>query len=682
MAAISPTRKQAASPAAGSGRATPKPLTLVETVNSEGSWCCIARSPSLPSSPSTPSRLSRSKELRKVTVEATAHKGHHANVEHAPKPVSSEASRDAIGTKTEKKPRSGEVTNKIGDAFKNGEIASLIKQGFISGGSPLDRGNGSPFRIRLSPGRVSPLLDASSSPLSTAPTFAKLNSLLNTGLVSQSSPPIDKTRSSPTLFEMMAHEHEKQEKAQSNSGPLPNGSSQIVRSLGKQLSLQERLLSANSPGNKFNDPFSSDVRLTLSSSSKDGQTVTVNVHGQILIANSHYFAAKLSEKLSKQPQEVPHMVHISDCEDVEAYMDTLRLMYCTNLKRKLLKENVPRVLSILKVSATIVFEAGILSCLEYLEAVPWAEEEEEKVTSLLAHLRLESIGAGEVLKRLSIEDSGCSQEILIRLLHLVTKGTDEKARREMKGLVSRMLRENAAQGKDYTDLSKESLYYACHGCLDALLQCFIQATMPDFGSKSGEDRALMMAQIVRQADNLNWILDILIDRQIADDFVKIWAYQKELFSLHGQVPLVLGRYEVSRLTARLCIAVGQGEVMAPKQVRFQLLQNWLQPLIDDFGWMQRACRGLDRKAVEEGISQTILTLPLKQQQTIMIAWFDRFLKNGDDCPNLQRAFEIWWRRTFVRPQAESCASPSPALTQLTSNIGDTLNEGSECQADA
>jgi hypothetical protein len=38
---------------------------------------------------------------------------------------------------------------------------------------------------------------------------------------------------------------------------------------------------------------------------------------------------------------------------------------------------------------------GFLSCLEYLEAAPWAEDEEDKVASLLSELRLESVGAGE-----------------------------------------------------------------------------------------------------------------------------------------------------------------------------------------------------------------------------------------------------------------------------------------------
>lgn len=104
------------------------------------------------------------------------------------------------------------------------------------------------------------------------------------------------------------------------------------------------------------------------------------------------------------------------------------------------------------------------------------------------------------------------------------------------------------------------------------------------------------------------------------------------------------------------------QVLSPKDVRFLLLQTWLQPLVDDFAWMQRCCRNLDKKVVEEGISQTILTLPLKQQQTILLSWFDRFSSSGDDCPNLQKAFEVWWRRTFTRPSVEedNCG-PQPSF---------------------
>lgn len=296
----------------------------------------------------------------------------------------------------------------------------------------------------------------------------------------------------------------------------------------------------------------------------------------------------------------------------------------------------------MQVSAAIGFDAGVLSCLEYLEAAPWAEDEEEKVASMLSQLHLEGVEAGEVLKRVSVEvpvPQEGNEEILSRLLQVVLQGKDEKARRDMKGLVSKMLRENASQN----DLSKESLYVACNGCLEVLRLTFRRVVNASDFSDVG--------QIARQADNLHWILDILIDRQMAEEFLKTWAGHVELSEAHSKVPAI-HRYEVSRVSARLFVGIGKGQILVSKEVRCLLLQTWLEPFYDDFAWMRRACKGLDRHLIEDGLSNTILTLPIGWQQEILLAWFDRFLNSGEDCPNLQRAFEVWWRRAFWRRHGE------------------------------
>ena len=67
----------------------------------------------------------------------------------------------------------------------------------------------------------------------------------------------------------------------------------------------------------------------------------------------------------------------------------------------------------------------------------------------------------------------------------------------------------------------------------------------------------------------------------------------------------------------------------PKEIRFSLLSTWLEALYEDFGWMRRASRAVDRKLIEDGLSQTILTLPLLQQQSVLLNWFDRFLSKGE-----------------------------------------------------
>ncbi|XP_043717327.1 BTB/POZ domain-containing protein At1g63850-like [Telopea speciosissima] len=477
-------------------------------------------------------------------------------------------------------------------------------------------------------------------------SYSKFNSALNAGLLNPMSPPpqppLDKTRSSPTLFEMMANEPDCQPRNSTlaDHAPVLSGKSQITVQ-DTQALLQQRvaeILGSCSPGNQFNDPTSSDVKLTLSS--KDGLAVSLNVHRHILVAHSRFFAAKLSDRWSKQQRSLPYIIEISDCEDIDIYMETLGLMYCKDIRKKLMEEDVSKVLGILKVSSAIGFDAGVLSCLEYLEAAPWAEDEEEKVASLLSQLHLEGAGAGEVLQRVSVEvatgaesgNNSNNEEVLLRLLQVVLEGKDEKARKEMKVLVSKMLRENSSQN----DLSKESLYSAFDGCLQLFREHFLRAASSDLHDAG---------QIARQADNLHWILDILIDRQIAEDFLKIWASQGDLSEAHSRVPAV-HRYEVSKVTARLFVGIGKGQLLASKEVRCLLLQTWLEPFYDDFGWMRRASKGLDRHLIEEGLSNTILTLPLPLQQEILLSWFNRFLNSGDDCPNIQRGFEVWWRRAF------------------------------------
>lgn len=483
--------------------------------------------------------------------------------------------------------------------------------------------------------------------------------MLTAGILNPMSPPpppqSDKTtRSSPTLFEMMASEPEMSnpKATQIHHNGVALASTQKTH-MGlvqdKQALMMQRisdLLGSRSPGNQFNDPSNSDIKLTLSS--KDGFSVSMNVHRPILAAHSRFFAVKLSDRWVKQQRTTssssPHSVEIADCDDVEVYIEALRLMYCKDLRKRLMKEDVPKVLGILKVSAAIGFDAGVLSCLEYLEAAPWDEDEEEKVASLLSELRLEGVGAGEVLKRVSLEvangteEGNDNEEVLVKLIHVVLEGKDEKARREMKGLVTKMLRENSS----HNELRKESLYSACDGCLQLLCHHFTRAAESDLKD---------VGQIARQADNLHWILDILIDRQMAEDFLKTWASQTELSDAHSKVAAV-HRYEVSRVTARLFVGIGKGQILASKDVRFLLLRTWLVPFYDDFGWMRRASKGLDRHLIEDGLSNTILTLPLAWQQEILLAWFNRFLNSGEDCPNIQRGFEVWWRRAFWRRNGE------------------------------
>lgn len=271
-------------------------------------------------------------------------------------------------------------------------------------------------------------------------------------------------------------------------------------------------------------------------------------------------------------------------------------------------------------------------------------EEEEKVVSSVLRLEGEGIVVKPVLKRVSPEISPPPIDTLSHILELVLKSKDEKGRREMKSIVLKLLRENNNLPTS-SELCNGTLYTSCRTSLDSLSSLFKQAAEPDFDDKINKSIAF-------EADNLVWLLDILVDRQAAEEFSVIWANERHLASLHTRLAIV-SRYHVSRITARLFVGIGRGEVLPCKETRHMLLKTWLEPLINDYSWLQNGCRSFDRKVVEEGIGRTILTLPLEDQQSILLSWLGSFLKAGDNCPNLRAAFEVWWRRTFIRPYGES-----------------------------
>ncbi|XP_033137086.1 BTB/POZ domain-containing protein At3g50780-like [Brassica rapa] len=185
--------------------------------------------------------------------------------------------------------------------------------------------------------------------------------------------------------------------------------------------------------------------------------------------------------------------------------------------------------------------------------------------------------------------------LLSRIIELVLRSKEEKSRREMKSIVLKLLREQ--NGNNVAENFNETIYSSCQRCLDTVLSLFRQ----------DESDA---KQIGVEADNLTWLLDVLAERQAAKEFSVTWANQTELALLHEKLPLV-SRYHISRVTSRLFVGLGRGELLPSKDTRLLLLTTWLQPLFKDYNWLQHGCRSFDGKLVEEGIGRTILTLPLE-----------------------------------------------------------------------
>jgi len=284
-----------------------------------------------------------------------------------------------------------------------------------------------------------------------------------------------------------------------------------------------------------------------------------------------------------------------------------------------------------------MFDKGVVSCLNYIEAVPWSESEEEKLKNLFARCTFDESVTQDILARLQLEGPSGSEDLAAQLIQSIAGGTNGIARKELQSLVNGLLSKSSVYQKDPAGLNKESLYSICHSCLNSLVELFEEAP----------DSTPSHCAAAKQVENINWLLEILIDKQMAEDFVCLWANQKKLIRMHQKAsPMV--RYELSRISACVFIALGKGELRCPGDVRFAVLEAWFGPMMLDFGWLQRCSKGLDIRVLEEGLGLALLTLSLKQQQRLFVEWFRCFGGKGTECPNLSKAFQVWWRRSFVR----------------------------------
>ncbi|CAL1379797.1 unnamed protein product [Linum trigynum] len=422
------------------------------------------------------------------------------------------------------------------------------------------------------------------------------------------------------------------------------------------------------PGGGGGDSF--DVRLNLRG--RRGGTLVLEMSSDVLMANSEVLGALVAE-YRKGAHKVNRIysngnggrrsrsmkvcrIEVPDVENIGVFRDTIELMFEDDITSKLLKHGAYRAISILEVSADLKFSRGALSCLNYLGAVPWTEEEEEKLRRIMTIHKFDETATRDILDRLYIQEpSEDSQWSLTKqLLWSITTCTDPSARNELKSLVKGLVSKSSVYDKQQPALNKADVYVICQSCLDSLACLFDEASSSQPNTDTGLAKKStpaaarsLVERIAMQVDNVNWLLEILLEWQMAEEFVDMWGNQEELRKLHeGASPLF--RYELSRVSAALFIAMGTRRLHCQFESRSMLFKTWFCPMLQDFGWIKRCKKGLDLKVLEEAIGQSLLTLPLAMQHELFMEWFSYFSKHGNDCINLGKAFQMWWRRSFLR----------------------------------
>ncbi|RCV10296.1 hypothetical protein SETIT_2G101200v2 [Setaria italica] len=394
-----------------------------------------------------------------------------------------------------------------------------------------------------------------------------------------------------------------------------------------------------------------DLRLLLRG--RDGRCVHMELDSRVLCGCSAFFAA-MAPSEDAVAGGGGKRIEVDGVENLDAFRAAVELMYEPDPMRWLAAAGVSLAIDVLEVCSSIMFDRGIKSCLTYIEAVPWSENEEDKLKNLFARFTFDEAISQDILARLRPHSWKSSDDLTVQLIQSVTSSTNSGARKDMQSLVNGLLSKSSVYQKDTSGLNKESLYQICYSCLDSLVDLFEEAAeSTDHTGQAVVVRGSkpLIERVSSQTENLNWLLDILLNNDMAEEFVELWAKQDRLIRMHEQASPMI-RYELSRISACVFIALGKGKVQCRGDVRSLLFHGWFSTMLLDFGWLQRCSKGLDIRSLEENLGRGLLTLPLRQQQSLFEEWFQFYATKGAECPNLIRSFQVWWRRSFIRSSVE------------------------------
>ncbi|KAL6638963.1 hypothetical protein ACP70R_022693 [Stipagrostis hirtigluma subsp. patula] len=395
--------------------------------------------------------------------------------------------------------------------------------------------------------------------------------------------------------------------------------------------------------------------LSLFLRGRDGRCVKMELDSMVLCGCSAFFAAMAPrEGAAVGGGGGGKRIEVDGVDNVEAFRAAVELMYEPDPMRWLAAAGMSRAIELLEVCSSIMFDRGIKSCLAYIEAVPWSENDEEKLKSLFARCTFDEVISQDILARLRPHSWNSSEDLTVQLVQAVTCSTNSGARKDMQSLVNGLLSRSSVYQKDLSGINKESLYQICYSCLESLADLFEEAT--ESTEHTGQAVVVrgskpLIERVSRETENLGWLFNILVNNDMAEEFVQLWATQVSLIRMHDQASSMI-RYELSRISAVVFIALGKGKVQCGGDVRSHLFHGWFSRMLLDFGWLQRCSRGLDVRSLEENLGRALLTLPLKQQQCLFEEWFQCYASRGAECPNLIRAFQVWWRRSFGRSAVE------------------------------
>lgn len=400
---------------------------------------------------------------------------------------------------------------------------------------------------------------------------------------------------------------------------------------------------------ELGDKSTSDIVIQLKN--KEGRPELFHSHSFILKSKSKYFADRLSRQSASSCIEI-------QCSDsnYQHHVELLRHFY---LSADLLLDSLGSVqsaLGILQLAAFFDCEETTKSCIQYLEAVPWEDREEEEI--LKAVSKLGPI-AMPILDRLQPVDLTATKNVFISAVRFATSrgGSCPPFRDDLKISAQEQVEYMLGDDEDVTLVTADAeVKLEIISGLSKVFSLF-EEKVSSLLAESELTSEAMEDKIMQSLCDLEWMCNILTKMELLKDFVTRWTEtSNNLLRVIQDIKFCSNMWgpkvKIIEITAKVLEAVGYGNVIVQSPCRVQLLKTWLpylrktKPLLDamgskDVGFTYKMDEDLCQ-SIEGAMVSLVLALPSNDQADILTDWM-----SGEQIkyPDLSEAFEVWCYRT-------------------------------------
>ncbi|KAG1360706.1 BTB/POZ domain-containing protein [Cocos nucifera] len=427
---------------------------------------------------------------------------------------------------------------------------------------------------------------------------------------------------------------------------------------------------------KFGDQTTSDVTVRLRN--RDGRPEWFPCHSFILTKRSKFFANWLSKHPSDPSTQSNNCIEVR-CpgSEYDHHVKLLKLIYLSEESVSDSWDSVKSALGVLQASIALQCETITKSCIQYLEAVPWDEKEEEEILKVVPTLGPEAV---PIMARVQPVDTNATKSVFISAIRFAT--TIESSFPPF----SDELKSSAQEQVEYMLLEDEETPLIA---VDEDVKCEARSGLAKMFTTLEKGLSLLPSEydqspeaaeqrVLQSLLDLEWMCNMLPKMEMMKDFVSGWAcISDHVLAIVQDEKYGSGLWAVKaklmEVTGKALDAVGFGNVLLPAPSRVQFLKTWLpfvrklKPLLDSRSAEDEAfpykMDGDLCQNIEGAITSLVLALPSSDQADILMDWMQR--NEQLKYPDLSEAFEVWCYRTKSakrRLRAGFDAMDNPTIT--------------------